>query len=118
MVAISVYYGVLAGVTIFIINADKGDSYFRGGSSFKLKPGEVKINQETGLVRTIHGVSIYNNPSGLSRFGGAYRIDNLPKGLNIIQRGKDLTHFEVVPTNEMTIDNFQYLLDQITTIPH
>ena len=89
---------------------------YRGGSDLTVKPNEVKIDPETGLVKTTHGVSVNVNPNAVSNFGGAYKIVNLPDGLNIVQRGLDLMHFEIVPTYPMTLEAFQILLDMIDLI--
>ncbi|HRE57812.1 MAG TPA: hypothetical protein PLW09_08305 [Candidatus Kapabacteria bacterium] len=89
---------------------------FRGGSSFTLKPGEFKLNAD-GLVKTTHGVSLDVNASTVSKFGGAYQIESIPNGLKIIQRGPRPEHFEIVPSYEMSVQQFQGLLNQIKTIP-
>jgi len=90
---------------------------YRGGNDFTVKAGEVRIDPNTGLVNTTHGVSVDVNPSSVSGFGGAYRIDSLPDGLEIIQRGARLEHFEIVPTRPMPLEQFQGLLNQIVTSP-
>ncbi|MEQ7053050.1 polymorphic toxin-type HINT domain-containing protein [Paenibacillaceae sp. P-4] len=90
---------------------------YRGGNSFQVKPNEVKIDKETGLVKTTHGISLDTNPNTISKFGGAYRIDNLPDGLKIIQRGSRLEHFEIVPSYNMPLKQFQELLNQIKVSP-
>ncbi|WP_186786051.1 polymorphic toxin-type HINT domain-containing protein [Paenibacillus agilis] len=86
---------------------------YRGGKSFKVKPNEIKIDPKTGMVKTTHGVSLDVKPDTVSKFGGAYRIDSLPDGLKIIQRGSRAEHFEIVPAYNMSIDEFQILLNQI-----
>lgn len=88
-------------------------SVYRGGDDFTVKNNEIKINPETGNVKTTHGVSLDVNPDSLSKFGGAYRIDSLPEGLKIIQRGIRAEHFEIVPAYEMPLETFQQLLNQI-----
>jgi hypothetical protein len=90
---------------------------YRGGNSFKVKPNEVKIDAETGLLKTTHGVSVNVDASKVSKFGGAYKIESLPEGLKIIQRGADAGHFEIVPAKPMTLNEFQDLLNQIKTSP-
>lgn len=91
----------------------ESSSVYRGGNDFNIKPNEVKINSATGNVKTSHGVSVDVNSSTVSKFGGAYRIDSLPEGLKIIQRGMRPEHFEIVPAYEMPLDTFQGLLNQI-----
>lgn len=44
------------------------------------------------MVQPTRGPSLNTNPAKVDRFGGAYRVDRLPDGLQIIQRGKDLGH--------------------------
>jgi hypothetical protein len=79
--------------------------------------GDIKIDSATGLVKTTHGISLDVNPNTVSKFGEAYKIDSLPDGLKIIQRGTRAEHFEIVPTKLMTVDEFQGLLNQIKTSP-
>ncbi|MNI87779.1 hypothetical protein D3C81_1951280 [compost metagenome] len=64
-----------------------------------------------------HRVSLDVEPGTLVRFGGAYRIDSLPEGLTIIQRGKRAEHYEIVPSYNMTVDQYQKLLNQIVVSP-
>ncbi len=92
-------------------------SVYRGGKEFKLKPGEYKINKESGMVKTTHGVSLDTQPETVSKFGGAYRIESMPDELQIIQRGKRAEHFEIVPKVEMSVEKFQNLLDEIKVTP-
>lgn len=88
-------------------------SVYRGGDDFTVKSNEVKINPETGNVKTSHGVSLDVNPDTVSKFGGAYKIESLPEELKIIQRGGRAEHFEIVPAYEMPLETFQDLLNQI-----
>ena len=60
-------------------------------------------------------MSLDVNANTISKFGGAYKIDSIPDGLKIIQRGARAEHFEIVPANPMTIEQFQGLLNQIKT---
>jgi len=69
------------------------------------------------MVKTTHGVSLDANANSVSKFGGAYQIESIPKGLKIIQRGGRLEHFEIVPSYEMKVSQFQNLLNQIKTVP-
>ena len=93
-------------------NGEKRPVY-RGGVDFTVKSNEVKINLETGNVKTTHGVSLDVKPETVSKFGGAYKIESLPEGLKIIQRGARPEHFEIVPEYEMPLETFQELLNQI-----
>ena len=96
---------------------DEAVSVYRGGNSFTIKSGEIKIDSATGMVKDTHGISLDVNPNTVSKFGGAYKIDSLPDGLKIIQRGTRAEHFEIVPTRPMTVDEIQGLLNQIKTSP-
>ena len=86
---------------------------FRGGTSFRLKPGEVKFDRQTGFVLTTHGPSLDSDPSHLQQFGGAYKVISTPPELQIMQRGRRLTHFEVMPRTQMSLQMFQQFLNQI-----
>ncbi len=90
---------------------------FRGGDSLQARPTDVKIEKATGLLKTTHGLSLNVSAEAMSRFGGAFRIESIPPELRIIQRGKELTHFEIVPREPMTPQRFQELLDQIKISP-
>ena len=90
---------------------------FRGGANFTIKPGEIRIDPTTGMVKSTHGVSLDVNPHAVQRFGGAHQIATMPSDLQIIQRGARLSHFEIVPRIPMSQEQFQNLLNQITTIP-
>ena len=71
----------------------------------------------TGLLRTTHGVSVYDRPDNLDRFGGAFQVTALPDTLQIVQRGRDPHHHEIVPTAPMTFDEYAQALSQITLLP-
>jgi hypothetical protein len=89
---------VIAGVIIATTVEYAGNNnipVYRGGGSFKVKPGEIRIDKATGLVKDTHGISLDVNPDTVSKFGGAYKIDSMPEGLKIIQRGSRAEHFEM-----------------------
>ncbi|MEK3825864.1 RHS repeat-associated core domain-containing protein [Paenibacillus sp. FSL K6-1558] len=90
---------------------------YRGGKTFEVRTNEVKLDKKTGLVKTTHGLSLDINPNTISKFGGAYRIDSIPDGLKIIQRGSRLEHFEIVPAYDMTLKMYQDLLNLIKVSP-
>src|SRR5262245_3939752 len=92
-------------------------NYYRGGPSLKPKPREVKINRGTGLLTTKRGVSVYDRPENLQRFGGAYRVTNLPPELRIIQHGQDPHHFEIVPDHPMTMQDYEEALEKVVLVP-
>ena len=91
--------------------------YYRGGNSLKPKLRDVKIDRATGLVSTKRGVSVYDRPDNLDRFGGAHRVTNLPVELQIIQHGQDPHHFEIVPTRPMTLAEYEEALDNAVLVP-
>src|SRR5437773_1388174 len=93
------------------------DAYYRGGNSLRPRAGEVRVDPATGLVKTTRGVSVYNRPEGLERFGGPHRVTNVPEALRIVQRGRDPTHFEIVPARPMTMAEYEEALDQIVLMP-
>lgn len=92
------------------------DNYFRGGSSLKPRPGEVQTDPTTGLLRPTRGASVFNRPDNLDRFGGAYRVTQLPVELRIIRRGPDPSHFEIVPARPMTLQQVEEALGKIVLI--
>ena len=92
-------------------------SFYRGGRSLKPKPREVKIDPATGLVLPQRGVSVFDLPDNLDRFGGAYRLTNIPETLRIIQQGRDPSHHEIVPASPMTMDEHEQALDSIVLVP-
>jgi hypothetical protein len=91
--------------------------YYRGGSTLRPKARELRFDPVTGLVLPSHGVSVFSRPDGLERFGGAYRVTNLPSELKIIQRGKDPAHFEIVPARPMTLGEYEVALEKIVLVP-
>ena len=92
-------------------------AYYRGGNSLKPKAGEVKVDSATGLLKTTRGVSIFNRPDGLERFGGAYQVLDVPEDVRIVQRGRDPSHFEIVPARPMTMAEYESALEQIVMVP-
>ena len=90
-------------------------SVYRGGGKFTLSDKDIKIDPETGMVKTTHGISVNTNSNNMDKFGGAYEITYIPDELQIIQRGKDAAHFEIVPKKEMSKEDFQGFLNKIET---
>ncbi|HEX6047411.1 MAG TPA: RHS repeat-associated core domain-containing protein [Pyrinomonadaceae bacterium] len=76
-------------------NGTQQPTVYRGGSDIAVKPNEVKIKD--GMVQTTRGPSLNTDPAKVRKFGGAYKVENLPDELQIIQRGRDPGHFEIVP---------------------
>lgn len=55
--------------------------------------GEVRIDPATGLLRSTNGISVFDQPNNLDRFGGVYEVVTIPKILRIIQRGREPHYF-------------------------
>ena len=93
--------------------------YYRGGSKMSPDPDEVRVDRLTGLLKTTHGLSVYDRPDhpNLARHGGAHRLGDLPDTLRIIQRGRDPAHHEVVPAGPMTFEDFEEELGKVTLTP-
>lgn len=90
------------------------NKHYRGGPSLAPRPIDVIINPKTGMVMPRRGVSISDRPDGLDRFGGAYEIGPIPSTLEIVKAGRKPHHFEIVPTQEMTLDQYEDELAKIT----
>jgi hypothetical protein len=105
------------------VAADTGPAFFRGAKpgevpSFAPKPGEFKVDPQTGLVRDTHGVSVYDNPGSVTSRGlDPYLVDStsIPPELRVIQRGVDPFHYEIVPRPgaDLTPEEFTSCLFQI-----
>ncbi|GBF82854.1 hypothetical protein [Aphanothece sacrum] len=91
---------------------------YRGGNQFIAKPNEVKTDPKTDFVKPTNGISVHLDPNKVRRFGGAYKIIYLPDTLKIIQRGRDLQHYEIVPraANLLTFRQFNEELRKIQVI--
>lgn len=86
---------------------------YRGGGVLQADPKDVKVDPSTGQLRTTHGISVETDPARLSRFGQFRQIKWVPPSVKIIQRGRRLTHFEIVARHPMSPDEYQDALDQI-----
>ncbi len=93
-----------------VIDPSKVD-VFRGGDDWTVKPGETRVIG--GQVQPTHGVSLDTDTARVARFGGARRVVSVPDELQIIQRGRRDTHFEIVPKQPMTPDRYQELVNQV-----
>ncbi len=98
------------------VKTPDGKDVYRGGNDMTLKQGEYRLDSN-GLVKTTHGVSVNTDAGAVAKFGGAYKVQSLPDGLKIIQRGKNLMHFEIVPQYAMPLNQYQSLLYQVQLIP-
>lgn len=93
------------------------DVYYRGGNSLRPRPFELRFDRVTGFVLPKRGVSVSSRPDGLDRFGGAYRVDNIPPELTVVQVGTDRTHFEIIPIRAMPLADYEAALAKITLTP-
>jgi RHS repeat-associated protein len=76
---------------------------------FQLKGGEYKYTEQS-----VRGLSLHVDAPKLSAGrGAAYKLTELPKGLKIVQQGKDPGHFEIIPTSKISQEQFQSLLNKI-----
>ncbi|MCU0703358.1 MAG: hypothetical protein MUF18_05140 [Fimbriiglobus sp.] len=91
--------------------------YFRGGPSLTPRPVDLRPNPTTGLLRPGRGVSVFSEPGGLERFGGAYEVMGVPPDLVIVQTGKNPKHYEIAPAAPMTMAEYVAALGQIVLIP-
>ena len=93
-----------------------GKEVYRGGNDMTLKNGEYRLDAN-GMVKPTHGISVSADPNAVAKFGGAYKVQTLPKGLKLIQRGQNLLHYEIVPKYAMPLSQYQSLLYQIKLVP-
>ena len=107
-------YYVGSGVCVHNRNCGTPDLY-RGGNDMTLKQGEYRLNAD-GLVKPTHGLSVNADPNAVAKFGGAYKVQSIPEGLKVIQRGQNLMHFEIVPEYAMSLENYQALLYQVQLV--
>jgi hypothetical protein len=93
-------------------------SVYRGGDSLEARVGvDIQVDPVTGLVKPTHGLSLDLDADAMERFGGAFLVESVPRELKIIQRGRRMGHFEIVPRQAMTPERFQELAHQIRLTP-
>jgi hypothetical protein len=76
----------------------------------------VLIDRSTGLLRTDRGLSLFDDPARVQRFGGAHRVEFIPEGLRVQQRGRDPGHYELMPAEPMPFERYLELLDQVVLL--
>ena len=94
-------------------------SYCRGGPSLSPRRGiDVKEDRLTKRLKIDRGVSVYDRPDHprLEQFGGAYLVGEIPDRLWIVKIGIDPSHYEIAPAVEMTFEEYEGLLKQISLI--
>lgn len=92
-------------------------TYYRGGSSLAPRRIDVIIHRKTGLVMPTRGVSVFDRPDGLERFGGAYEVGPIPGTLQIVKTGRNPHHYEIAPASEMTFERYEFELARISLKP-
>src|SRR5438093_5965324 len=87
---------------------------FRGGADLTPRLGiDVLIDRHTSLLRTNRGISLFDDPAIVERCGGAYRVESIPEGLTMQQRGRDPDHDELMPAEPMSFARYVALLKQV-----
>lgn len=101
----------------------KGQDFYRGAKpgskpDFTPRPNDFKVDAATGTVKPTHGVSVFDNPNSVSSNGFVpHKVDQstVPDTLQIIQRGKDPSHFETTPKPGANLTPQQFI-DACSTI--
>jgi RHS repeat-associated protein len=96
----------------------RNTGYYRGGASMAARPGEYKV--KGGLVQSTHGVSLYNNPRRVEKWG-VFVVVSMPPSLTVIPRPgakNDPEHFEMVPAKPMSEADYKAALDQVVLAPY
>jgi len=107
------YY--VSEISVLVHNMCGQPELYRGGNNMTVRASEVKIRD--GLVQPTRGISVNSNPMNpnVVNNGGAYRLGPLPTGLKAkLTNG---THYEIIPTHAMTLENYQSLLRRIKLTP-
>ena len=60
---------------------------------------------------------MFDDPAKVERFGGAYRVEAIPEGLKIQQRGRDPGHCELMPATPISFESYIALLKQVVLRP-
>ena len=91
---------------------------FRGGADLIPRLGiDVLIDRHTGLLQTNRGISLFDDPARVAQFGGAYRVESIPDGIKIQQRGRDPGHYELMPAAPIRFESYVELLKQVVLRP-
>ena len=91
---------------------------FRGGADLTPRLGiDVLLERNTGLLRTDRGLSLFDDPVKAARFGAVYVVESFPAGLKIQQRGRDSSHYELMPAEPMPFERYVALLTSVVLRP-
>ena len=100
------------------LGAVPSPSLFRGGSDLTPRLGiDVLMERNTGVRRTDRGISLFDDVAKAERFGTVYQVEFLPEGLKVQQRGRDPSHYELMPAEAMTLERYVALLRQVVLRP-
>ncbi|MDQ5950557.1 MAG: hypothetical protein QG585_499, partial [Patescibacteria group bacterium] len=92
---------------------------FRGGDLFFDKTqfkNTLKGNViDPSLSKNLEGLSVNINPNNkhVLQHGGPKQILSLPKGLRMVQSGKDPGHFVITPSYKMSTKKFESLINKM-----
>ncbi len=93
---------------------------FRGGNSLNARFGvDVKAASD-GLIHPTttngkpQGLSLNLNPNDpfIQKYGGAFPVDSVPEGLQIVQSGNP-GHYVIAPSAPMSFERYQQLLSKV-----
>ena len=91
---------------------------FRGSADLTPRLGiDMLLERNTGLLRTDRGSSLFDDPAKAARFGAVYVVESLPVGLKIQQRGRDSSHYELMPAEPMPFERYVELLTYVVLRP-
>lgn len=106
---------VCALLTVLSTSVALAETYYRGGRYMDVKPNEYKV--KNGKVDwdpvTGRGLSLSTNKEKMQHFGGAYKVVWYPSTLRILQRGRDPEHYEIIPAQPMTPEEYIAALQQV-----
>ena len=75
------------------------------------------MERSTGVLRTDRGISLFDDVAKAVRFGIAYQVEFLPEGLKVQQRGRDASHYELMPAEAMTFERYVALRREVVLRP-
>jgi hypothetical protein len=96
---------------------------FRGGTNLDPRLGVDVKKAADGLIHPLgkngkpQGLSLNIDPKNpfIQKYGGAFPVDQIPKGLQVLQSGTP-GHYVVAPASPMTFEAFQALCKKITLL--
>lgn len=116
--------GAAKGAAAFADDAARGATnlsrnFFRGGD-VKFDPGDFRETLTNGKInpsKAVEGISVNLSQKWATAKGNGIstQIKSLPKGLQITQQGKNLSHYVIRPTKEMTVNQFKNLINKMNS---